>query len=1152
MSEETLFAEALELPPEERPAFLDEKCGENAELRERVGLLLRSHETAESFLAKPAGEDFEATLDISVDDQALIEERSEELRKSQAARSTPQSDQTPGDHEPPSVNVVLEQDGKRVMYFGDYELQGEIAQGAMGVVYRAEQKSLKRIVAIKMIRSTLLTNDVDVSRFHAEAEAAASLDHPNIVPIYEVGVHEDQHYFSMKLVEGGTLRDRLEPLKDDPKAAARLMSTVAGAIHAAHQHSILHRDLKPGNILIDGQGEPHITDFGLAKQMESNSSVTLSGQIMGTPQYMAPEQAEGGGKELTTAADVYALGAMFYEMICGRPPHQGESLMETLKLVAEEEALPPSRHHPKIDRDLETIAMKCLAKDPSKRYASAQGLKNDLDRWLAGEPILARPVGTAEKVIKWTRRKPMHAAAGGLALLLLLTFGIGGPIKARKERELREQAEIARAEAEANARRIRKQAYITDTMMASNAVEEQRFTKARELLDRHVPLPDEEDIRGFEWHYLWSRTQGDDLAVVGEYEGLRGGIAVSPDSSLVAHNTDTGIEVRDTRTREVIRAIEVDRDMGDDGKPDDYAHGFLEFSPDGGHLLSVKALRVRRWRTDTWEAEPVLEGIGWPLVFSQDGSIVVALSGDEFVVRDGETFEEIRRLEGSFGRARQYDFNSHVTALTPDGDTFFAAEGHASDGVGIVRRWDVSSGEERARILSRFNGPTCLTVSRKGILAASNWKGDVALWDTRTEQFVQKLEPHTAWIPMIGFTPEGSRLVTASADETICIFDIDDSGQGALRARLGGHEDEIWALATASHGFFFTGSKDGTTRLWKIPARQETGYTAFHLMRPIEFGEDSRSLIVWCMEKEGRSEGFYRLDLASGEVEPLPKLVRPGTNAPGTRFFQLHFTNTRIAGGPRIALGSRRKPDVITIWNLQDGREEIELEEAGHLLKNYRWQPFTFSPDGSLFATANETNGIRIWDSADWSHRELVPEFPGRTELCISADNRVLAALPPEKDGEVLAVEIESGRVLARFPLRGLAPEMALSADGRFLAVGSTVREVQLWDLEKGEKIHELRAHVAGIRGLAFSPDGRTLATCGDQRLKLWSVQTGSELMVLAHDVVEIRDPVFSPDGRTLVASSQDKWLRVWRVPPGEQGPPTNPSLTQESEIHAK
>ena len=232
-----------------------------------------------------------------------------------------------------------------------------------------------------------------------------------------------------------------------------------------------------------------------------------------------------------------------------------------------------------------------------------------------------------------------------------------------------------------------------------------------------------------------------------------------------------------------------------------------------------------------------------------------------------------------------------------------------------------------------------------------------------------------------------------------------------------------------------------------------------------------------------------------------------------------------------MALGSKENQEEIVIWNLKTGEKEIGLTEAAHLPQLYRGQPFAFSPDGSLFATANEINGIRVWNCSDWSHRDLVPDFPGRTELCFSADNQVLAALPPDEGEGGVAVEIATGRILARFELSGGGPEMALSHNGRFMAVGSTVREIQLWDLEKGEKIHSLRGHVSGIRGLAFSPDGRTLATCGDQRLKLWNVETGSELMVLAHSVMEIGNPMFSSDGRTLVANAADGFLRVWRLP---------------------
>ncbi len=474
---------------------------------------------------------------------------------------------------------------------------------------------------------------------------------------------------------------------------------------------------------------------------------------------------------------------------------------------------------------------------------------------------------------------------------------------------------------------------------------------------------------------------------------------------------------------------------------------------------------------------------------------------------------------------KQFPFNSHTTALSPDGGTFYAAEGSG------VRVWDMPTGAEKDPILSDLKAAQCLSISSRGLLAVSNWKGDVTLWDTKSGEWVQTLEPHFAWTPMIAFSGDGSKLVTASADQTICIYDIDADGKGTLRARLAGHEDEIWALAMAGDGHFFTGSRNGSTRLWKIPARDEPGFSGFHLNSAIEFEDENQSLIAWTKGKDKRAEGFYRINLATGDIGPMLELQVPEGVIPETGVHRPHFLNTKIAGGSRIAQGSKENKKEITIWNLRTGRQEIALSEAGHLPQNYRGQPFAFSPDGSLFATANETNVIRVWNCADWSHRDLVPEFPGRTELCFSADNRVLAALPPRGEGEGVAIEVASGRVLARFELPGAAPEMALSPDGRFLAIGSTDREIRLWDLEKGTKIHSLRGHVAGIRGLAFSPDGRTLATCGDQRLKLWNVETGSELMVLAHSVVEIGDPLFSADGKSLVTKSGDGFLRVWRAP---------------------
>jgi eukaryotic-like serine/threonine-protein kinase len=347
----------------------------------------------------------------------------------------------------PDTPTVTEADGLAVAapstigtdILGDYELRAELARGGMGVVYKARQISLNRIVAVKTILAGRLASPGDVQRFLTEAENVAGLDHPHIVPIYEVGEHAGQHYFSMRLIEGGNLAEQVDCFVGNGPAAARLMATVAEAVHHAHQRGILHRDLKPRNILLDSLGQPHVTDFGLARRVEGKGAQTETGVFFGTPSYVAPEQAAGQTKRLCTATDVYALGAVFYELLTGRPPFKGDTALETLRQVQHEEPLPPSRLKPGMPRDLETICLKCLQKEPQQRYASAQELADDLRRFLDGEPIRARPVGRVERAAKWVKRNPVLAAL--LAVVVFAAAGLGGALWNRAEKQAKLDAQ---------------------------------------------------------------------------------------------------------------------------------------------------------------------------------------------------------------------------------------------------------------------------------------------------------------------------------------------------------------------------------------------------------------------------------------------------------------------------------------------------------------------------------------------------------------------------------------------------------------------------------------------------------------------------------------------------------------------------------------
>lgn len=785
-----------------------------------------------------------------------------------------------------------------VRYFGDYELVEEIARGGMGIVFKARQVSLNRIVALKMIVVGQLASKALVERFHAEAEAAANLDHPNIVPIYEIGQHDGQHYFSMKLIEGGSLAENLvrssrraEAHFKFPSAessgpnqsgtphvgcygtreAAVLLATVARAVHYAHQRGILHRDLKPGNILIDGKGEPHVTDFGLAKALEGDSDLTRTAAIMGTPAYMSPEQASGRAKQLTTSSDVFSLGAILYELLAGRPPFRGETAIDTMRYVMEEEPKRPRSLNLEVDADLETVCLKCLQKDPTQRYSSADALADDLERWLSGEPIQARPSSASERTIKWARRKPAMAALLGVscfAALALVAVVAGlrynSQLKLAYEKAEKAQAaeELARRD-EVGQRKLAEQALLearaaekaetearkgeqTQRKIAEKALgdlQKAHYTRSLALAEREwlgkaggsaELLLDEcpSDLRQWEWHYLKRLCYSDlhtgstNSRIVTGASKKMFSIAFNGDGSRLSCLGDRGVMLLDPPTGNVslTKAVPI-------------SYGRIAFSPKSDRVayVDIREANVRILDALSGKERPVLNHQGvYDLAFSPNGSLVATCQGS------GRRNCEISLWGTNVGAAPvvigQSTNGFIAVAFSPDGRLLAAADSSwaANQYVerhrpmpNIVRVWDVETGR---LVYSLAGHKYCiwrLAFSPDGKYLASvsglyqgGAPGEVKVWLLRTGKEIFNLKGHNNCVFSVAFSPNGKRLATGGGvinanklqTEYIKLWELDE---GKEIFSLRGHSGAIYDLAFSPCGrYLASASGDGTVRIW--------------------------------------------------------------------------------------------------------------------------------------------------------------------------------------------------------------------------------------------------------------------------------------------------------------------------------------------------
>jgi WD40 repeat protein len=965
-------------------------------------------------------------------------------------------------------------------HFGDYELLEEIARGGMGIVYRARQVSLDRIVAVKMLLAGHLAGKDFVQRFRTEASAAASLQHPNIVAIHEVGFADGQHFFAMDYVEGLTLAQLVAKGPLPATRAATYLKVIAEAIHFAHERNVLHRDLKPSNVIIDSAtDQPRVTDFGLAKRLESETELTLSGQLLGSPNYVSPEQAAAKRGTVGKRSDVYSLGAILYHLLTGRPPFQGETLTEVLRQLADNDPLAPRLLTPRVPHDLETICLKCLEKEPAGRYQTAQELADELGRFLRHEPIVARPVTTLEHAWRWYQRKPAIASLSAATLLLLLAIAIGSPIavfRLRRERE-----------------RTNQTLYNSNISLAQHTWDEGDLGGTLRALEAHGRKADEnEDRRGFEWYYYSNLCRGDPHITIGGHSNAVDCVALSPDGKRAATGSiGNPVRIWETATGKLLKTVPEQNMIS------------LAFAPDGQTLGMGGRDEVVVRNLETERIVFKREGASgqFHLAFSPIGTLLVVGK------RDGPEGSSATLWDYVTGeRKRDFPDSGAEVVLSPRGDRL--ATGNWKQHQATTKIWDTASGQ-LVKVLDTGDIIIALAFSPDGqALATSYWGPEVKLLEVTTGREISSLTNNQRQVWSLVFSPDGSLLATAGADQTVSLWDV------ATRQRiekLRGHGSEVVTVAFSTNGqMLASAGKDRTAMIWSVhPDRMVT--TVSNTISRAIFSPDSRlvaagvgenKVVVWDVATLHVQAEFADAHDAVAFSPDGGTIMTRGTNyflktfdlatraaremTPGQPMNETFFYDVLSPDGQLMATGG--SDGTLTFFDAKKGALLASVTNV----YSRRFFKMAFSPDGRWLATAgmSELMAPKIWNSA--THK-MVAAPPGHTELVL---------------------------------------DVAFSPHGELLATCGVDDSIKFWDTTTWKEIPPSLGHKEYVSALAFSPDGKTLATaCNDGTMKLWNVATRREVASLNLGMYGFYI-TFSPDGQTLaVQEFGGGSLRLWRAP---------------------
>ncbi len=1060
------------------------------------------------------------------------------------------------------------------LHLGKFEIVRELGRGGFAIVYLARDIRLRRDVALKIPRPDVLLSPEMRDRFAREARAAAALDHPNIVPVLEVGNDELQCWIAYAHCEGPTLTQWLAS-RDEPvhaRDAAQLVAQLAEAVQHAHSRGILHRDIKPSNVLLEGVEHRELrvktseekcgdlsdakntgglmpprspttpcvrlTDFGLAKVFDDDEPETRTGVVIGTADYMAPEQARGDNKEVSAATDVFALGVILYELLAGQPPFRGATTHETLQRLQNEEptrlansfnrkpeacaswamsdwrarlrlAVQRVSHPaPRVPYDLETICWKCLEKDTQRRYASAAALADDLQRFLAGEPILARPAGWAERLLKWMRRRPAVASGLTLVVILILSLGTFGwwhaiqleryshelessiRIQKQETKTAQEQRELAQKRSD----QIRRRDYIADLRVAQQYVESGQLEDAVTWLNRLRPQSGEADYRGFEWYYSWSRCHDTLFPLVGHSNYVYSVMFSPGGRRLLSGGGDGTARIWDVETgQELLRM------------PHPNGLRRAAFSPNGELCVTVaRDPVVRVW--DTRSGQMVKSFSDHPAIvraaiFSHDGKwLITSDHHGDIRIRSTTTWELLRHIQ------------HHVVV--------------AWDGIALSadRRWLVVCQEGASRIwlldlvqeplLSSYplGGPAsllCPAPSGRRVFIGRE-DGSIQILNLLPDVSMKPVEPspeppHPSRFDFLACSPDEHKLLSVGADRTVRRWQVPSLTSHDIPLRA--NQQAVSAAFSPDGKTFAVGGTAGLIGIGQCdpPVAPQLGHLA--AAWGVAFSPDGEVL-------------------ASASDDLMTCLWKWKTNVPSRRLLGHLATVSSVTFSPDgKTLATSSLDRTVKLWDVETGALRQTLN--GH---TDRVRSVAYSADSHWLASSGYDARVLLWNAET-----------GKLHKTLMGDDRRLRGMAFSPDGTTLAVGSESGKVLIwNFDSGQSLPSfdndrqqvwtVCFADDGRHLLTGDELGAVKLWDVDSRRVVLNHQAHAGGVRAAIFTPDGLRFVSAGeDQTIKVWDRETGLQLTTLRGHEAAIYGLAITPDSRTLASCSYDGAVKIWR-----------------------